>query len=652
MCGILGCALVGREGIQRRDVDSALRKLFLLSESRGKEASGLAVRAEQAIYVHREARSAHALVTTSAYAEIAGRFLDSAFRAEGEAPALIGHARLTTNGLQGISTNNQPVVCEQTIGVHNGIIVNVDQLWARHAGLPHHYEVDTEILLRLMDREIESGAAVADAARNAFEEIAGAASVAVLFREIPQLLLATNTGSLYTLEDPTSSVLFFASEAAILRRLQQVPAVSRIMASSLVEQVAAGSGLLVDLSRPSLHAERFSLQARDVKRPVGRGRRLALIDTLEEEAAARAGLGRCTKCVLPETFPHISFDEDGVCNYCREYTPRVHKGHDALVEAVEPFRSKDGRADCLVAFSGGRDSTYSLHYVKNELGLNPIAYTYDWGMVNALARRNQSRVTSKLGVEQLLISADIKRKRKNIGKNVRAWLSRPELGMVPLFMAGDKQFFYYANKLREQTGIQLFIWAENQLERTNFKAGFCGISSPNSKQRIYRLSVLNKARILSYYASQYLLNPGYINTSIFDTLFAYASYYLIEHDYLWFYDYIPWDEAIINRTLHEVYDWETDPGTTTTWRIGDETAAFYNYIYYSIAGFCENDTFRSNQIREGLLTRGEALRLIAEENKPRYGSIQSYLSLINVDFDEAMSAIHSARRLFHTRQPS
>ena len=162
-------------------------------------------------------------------------------------------------------------------------------------------------------------------------------------------------------------------------------------------------------------------------------------------------------------------------------------------------------------------------------------------------------MTSKLGVEQLLISADMKRKRKNIGKNVRAWLNRPELGMVPLFMAGDKQFFYYANKLREQTGIQLFIWAENQLERTNFKAGFCGITSPNSKQRIYRLSVLNKARILAYYASQYLVNPGYINTSIFDTLFAYASYYLIEHDYLWFYDYIPWDEATINKTLFEVY---------------------------------------------------------------------------------------------------
>lgn len=45
--------------------------------------------------------------------------------------------------------------------------------------------------------------------------------------------------------------------------------------------------------------------------------------------------------------------------------------------------------------------------------------------------------------------------------------------------------------------------------------------------------------------------------------------------------------------------------TNTTWRIGDGTAAFYNYVYYTVAGFTEHDTFRSNQIREGQMTREE-----------------------------------------------
>jgi glutamine---fructose-6-phosphate transaminase (isomerizing) len=61
--------------------------------------------------------------------------------------------------------------------------------------------------------------------------------------------------------------------------------------------------------------------------------------------------------------------------------------------------------------------------------------------------------------------------------------------------------------------------------------------------------------------------------------------------------------------------------TNTPWRIGDGTSAFYNYIYYLVAGFTEHDTFRSNQIREGDISREEALRLVEDENRPRYQNI-------------------------------
>ena len=58
-----------------------------------------------------------------------------------------------------------------------------------------------------------------------------------------------------------------------------------------------------------------------------------------------------------------------------------------------------------------------------------------------------------LGVEHILVSADIRRKRENIRKNVSAWLKRPDLGTIPLFMAGDKQYFYYSKLLQKQNGI-------------------------------------------------------------------------------------------------------------------------------------------------------------------------------------------------------
>ena len=159
-----------------------------------------------------------------------------------------------------------------------------------------------------------------------------------------------------------------------------------------------------------------------------------------------AHLKRCTQCLLPETFPFIEFNTHGVCNKCLEYEKQKIKGAQALEEIVEKYRRNNGEPDCIVAFSGGRDSSYSLHYIKKVLGLTPLVYSYDWGMITDLARRNQARMCGKLGVEHILVSADIRHKRKNIHKNVSAWLKSPHLGTIPLFMAGDKQYFYFARK--------------------------------------------------------------------------------------------------------------------------------------------------------------------------------------------------------------
>ena len=94
------------------------------------------------------------------------------------------------------------------------------------------------------------------------------------------------------------------------------------------------------------------------------------------------------------------------------------------------------------------------------------------------------------------------------------------------------------------------------------------------------------------------------------------------------------------------YDWELAPDTNTTWRIGDGTAAFYNYIYYTVAGFTEHDTFRSNQIREGQITREEALKLVKDENRPRYQNIRWYLDTLNMDFSAVIKVINAIPKLY------
>ena len=106
-------------------------------------------------------------------------------------------------------------------------------------------------------------------------------------------------------------------------------------------------------------------------------------------------------------------------------------------------------------------------------------------------------------------------------------------------------------------------------------------------------------------------------------------------------------ESTIDKTLINEYDWELAKDTCTTWRIGDGTAGFYNYIYYTIAGFSEHDTFRSNQVREGVITRNKALELVEEENKPRYENIAEYLEMLDLDFKIVIDRINSVPRLWH-----
>ena len=137
-----------------------------------------------------------------------------------------------------------------------------------------------------------------------------------------------------------------------------------------------------------------------------------------------------------------------------------------------------------------------------------------------------------------------------------------------------------------------------------------------------------------------LKNPSYFNVSIFDNL--YGEFYRSlkkRTDHFSIFDFWKWNENEVNNILKK-YDWEKSPDTNSTWRIGDGAAAFYNYIYYTLAGFSEHDTFRSNQIREGDITRDQALNLIKEENKPRYENLKWFLDILNLDFEETIKRIN------------
>ena len=219
--------------------------------------------------------------------------------------------------------------------------------------------------------------------------------------------------------------------------------------------------------------------------------------------------------------------------------------------------------------------------------------------------------------------------------------------MIPLFMAGDKYFFYYAYKIKKQLDIDLEIWGVNDLENTDFKTGFAGIKPKFNKKRIYSLSLVNQLKLFSFVGKNILKSPKYINQSVFDSLGSIASRYVTpKADYYHIFDYIDWNEEDIENTIMNKYNWEKAVDTDSTWRIGDGTASFYNYVYTLIAGFSENDTFRSNQIRQGLISREEGLDLIYKENEPRYNSLKWYLNIIGLDFNDVINKINKIPRLY------
>lgn len=672
MCGIFGFVAKPQGKISCGELVILMESLYKLSESRGKESVGchLYIPQNKEAWTLKAAQSASTFLKSSEYQELMSGSLARAFtpnRAQVSSPiALLAHSRLVTNGTSALEQNNQPVYAEGVTAVHNGIVVNVDCLWAENRHLKRKGEVDTEVVAALLSDQVSRGLGPIQATSHVYARIRGAATIAWLHDKGDWVVLASNTGDLYYFYDDDSGYFIFASEKYILNRA--LSKITNITAESeKVQWLQPGRGLVLGLN--SLECHEFSLlenhrpsaavSAGSVEEVIHRnvnvpGKALgtafslgkADFDLLRYNENSLRALKRCSQCVLPETFPFIHFDRHGVCNYCHGYQPRYKDKDPAdttrrFLANVSRYRKTNGQPDVLVPFSGGRDSSYGLHLIKREFGFTPITFTYDWGMVTDLARRNVARMCGQLGVQNILVSADLRAKRDNIRKNIVAWLKRPELGMIPLFMAGDKHFFSIVNRLKKQTGISLDLWSANPLENTDFKSGFCGVEPDFEKERLDYLSMGRKARMAAYYLKNFLTNPGYLNTSLFDTAGAFFAYYFEpRRDFYFMFNDLIWNEHEVNTTLLSEYDWELASDTHSTWRIGDGTAPFYNYIYVTARGFSEFDTFRSNQIREGMVTRDDAMAELFAENRPRPESINWYLSALGLDFNTVISTIN------------
>ena len=196
MCGIFGTVIKGGELITYNDFNKLSNNLFKYSSTRGKEAAGIALSTLNSIDILKDSGSPQDFIKKAEYKKILKKSFyqinNNSIKASESKDfpiTLIGHSRLVTNGLQSQSYNNQPVIVKDLIGIHNGIITNDEEIWSNHNEIEREYEVDTEIILKLLSKNLNSSGSFIKSTIDTFREIKGSASIATLFRDYKNLLV-------------------------------------------------------------------------------------------------------------------------------------------------------------------------------------------------------------------------------------------------------------------------------------------------------------------------------------------------------------------------------------------------------------------------------------------------------------------------------
>lgn len=118
----------------------------------------------------------------------------------------------------------------------------------------------------------------------------------------------------------------------------------------------------------------------------------------------------CKRCVMPESLPHIFFNDEGICNLCLDFDKEQaeEQKHKLLetdfLKILNKFRGKS-KYDVMVMCSGGKDSTSALYYMKTRYQMNPLAFTFDNGFETEEALGNVRRAVDKLGVDFLFFKS-------------------------------------------------------------------------------------------------------------------------------------------------------------------------------------------------------------------------------------------------------
>jgi N-acetyl sugar amidotransferase len=340
----------------------------------------------------------------------------------------------------------------------------------------------------------------------------------------------------------------------------------------------------------------------------------------------------CNRCIYDENVPGISFDEQNICNYCRQveillsdYKTGLPQGKLMLNQLFDEIR-KAGlgkKYDCVVGVSGGTDSSFML-YKCREWGLRPLAVHYDNTWNSAIATENIRKVTKSLDVDLYTYVID----NKESDDIFKSFL----LAGVPEFDAStDIAFAQVLRSAAAKYGIKYILEGHSFVEE--------GVS-PQGK---------------NYFDGKYIESVhkkyGKLKMKTYPnlTFFQFMKWVLIYRQKfirpLW---YINYSKVEAKEILKKETGWQDYGGH----HLENRSSAFFHLIYQPKRFGIDNRNWTlSARVRSGQLTHKEALEIynspISEANElEEY--VKKRLGLTDKEYDSVLNGTKRSFRDFKT----
>jgi hypothetical protein len=327
-------------------------------------------------------------------------------------------------------------------------------------------------------------------------------------------------------------------------------------------------------------------------------------------------MNRCSQCVLPKGTPGLTFQGE-VCEECRNYRKLTYEGEAKLLALLDSYRRPGRRYDCIVTLSGGRDSSYTLLKLVRDYGMKVLAVNYRNPFTHPQARKNIDNAVRILGVDLVDFTLPSSVHERTFRDVTSAWFRDPSPALIPMICMACKTVHQGFIRIARQNGIRCMVNGGNRFEDISFKKVLVGVDASVSAERAITTALAGLLK-------QTWRHRSYLKPYLFPTLvkgFLFADQYspgsrLFGHRIarIDLFFFVPWDEKTILSRLRAELGWDSPPESTSTWRFDCRIGHLKDWMYRTTLGLSERDDFYSKMIREGAISRNEALqRLRAEE---------------------------------------